>query len=54
MNLAWSGLTTVTSSAVSLPLVQLGMRTLAGLASEPGMRALSSLVGLRAALEQVL
>ena len=43
------GLTTVISRAVSLPPVQLGMRTSAGLAFEPGMRALSSLVGPRMA-----
>jgi len=41
----WRGLTTVISRAVSLPADQLGMRTSAGLASDPGMRALSSLLG---------
>ena len=44
---ACKGFTTVTSKAVSLPPIQLGMRTSAGLESEPGMIALSSLVRLR-------
>ena len=41
------GLTTVTSRAVSLPPVQLGIRTSAGLALVPGRRAFSSFLGAR-------
>ena len=54
MNAIWSGLTTVISNAVSLPPDQPGRRISAGLASVPGRRALSSLVGPKAAEEQVL
>ena len=41
------GLTTVTSIAVSLPPVQLGIRTSAGLALVSGRRAFSSFLGAR-------
>ena len=42
---AWSGLTTVTSRAASLPAAQWGTSTSAGRRSAPGMRNLPSLVG---------
>ena len=53
-NLSWRGLTTVTSMAVGLPPDQFGTSKSAGLASEPGLRALSSLRGPRQAVEHVL
>ena len=45
----WSGLTTVTSSAASLPAAQPGMNTSAGRLSHPGRRKRPSFTGLRAA-----
>ena len=46
----WRGLTTVMSSAVSRPSVQMGMRTSAGRSSEPGRRPSGSLTGPSPAL----
>jgi hypothetical protein len=43
----------VTSRDVSFPPVQCGRRTSAGLAYDPGIRALSSLVGAKQALTAV-